>query len=83
MLILTDGEKHEGAWLNDERNGPGICIFKDGSEYDGEWCRGFAHGPGNMTWPNGDRFSGQWKFGSVALSLSLSPSFAISLSHTL
>lgn len=36
-LYFANGDKHEGLWKNDMRNGKGVYYYADGRKVQGEW----------------------------------------------
>lgn len=37
MYFYDNGDRYEGEWLNDKRNGRGKLWYTQGDVYDGEW----------------------------------------------
>lgn len=55
MYIWASGNRYDGSYLNDERDGFGTMVWKEGfnqSVYVGQWQKGIQHGFGKMTFPN-------------------------------
>jgi len=61
--LWADGEKFEGTYNNDRRNGIGRYQFADGTAYQGDFKDGPYHGAGSMTWPDGFKYEGVWDHG--------------------
>jgi len=57
------GNRYEGMFDRDKRNGIGTFYWKDGRKYEGEWLNGDRHGKGRFSWPNGDEYIGDFKYG--------------------
>ena len=38
-MYLTNGDKYDGEWKYDKRDGLGIC-YQNKTEYEGEWRNG-------------------------------------------
>ena len=55
------GDKYEGEWKNDKRDGKGIDIFHNGAKYEGDYKNGKFDGKGILIFPNGDRYEGDFK----------------------
>ena len=61
QVILPNGAKYTGQWLNGKRDGKGIQIWMDGSRYEGEWAGDRANGNGKLYHADGDIYEGSWK----------------------
>ncbi|QDZ21659.1 hypothetical protein HOP50_06g41860 [Chloropicon primus] len=55
------GEKYEGGFGDNKREGDGTCTYDDGSRYQGAWKDGKRHGKGKHLFSNGDLYEGDWK----------------------
>jgi hypothetical protein len=53
-LQIKDGVIHDGTWIDQSREGYGICYLLDGSRYQGNWEKDQAHGWGRVIHPNGN-----------------------------
>ena len=51
---------YEGQWLNNERNGRGVQLWRGGSIYEGYWKNNVAHGYGRLVHSDGDVYIGEW-----------------------
>ena len=40
ILIFSDGNRYEGHFVNDKREGLGKYFWRDGRVYDGQWKDG-------------------------------------------
>ena len=36
-MVYSNGDKYDGQWERDKRNGRGVIYFADGKRYEGEW----------------------------------------------
>jgi hypothetical protein len=70
------GDRYEGAFTNDRRNGKGMYVWGArspwaGERYVGTFLADQREGFGTYYWPNGDRFEGIWKqdrrYGNTAM----------------
>jgi len=60
------GDRYEGGFTNDRRNGKGMYVWGArspwaGERYVGEYLADQREGFGTYYWPSGDRFDGIWK----------------------
>jgi hypothetical protein len=60
------GDRYEGGFANDRRNGKGMYLWGErspwaGERYVGDYVADQREGFGTYYWPNGDRFDGVWK----------------------
>ena len=39
-MYWENGDRYEGEWKNDEREGKGIYYLNNGDRYEGEWKNG-------------------------------------------
>lgn len=46
-LTTFIGEKYEGDWDNDDKNGQGTYYYIEGAKYHGEWKNGKRCGKGS------------------------------------
>ncbi|MEY4861289.1 MAG: hypothetical protein RL059_988, partial [Bacteroidota bacterium] len=58
---FSNGDRHDGGYSNDQRNGFGSYYWSNGDQYHGEWRQGMMCGSGFKEIANGDRFEGEWK----------------------
>ena len=61
MIKLPNGDRYEGDWEDDEKNGEGTLYYRDGGKYEGQWVDDMRNGHGTNTWAAGDRYEGDWK----------------------
>ena len=54
------GDKYEGEWKNDKRDGKGILIFPNGDRYEGDFKEDKQEGKGIYYYKNGDREMGDY-----------------------
>ena len=45
MYTWANGDRYEGQWDGDKRNGKGTKHFANGDKYEGEWVDGQMTGP--------------------------------------
>lgn len=62
ILTFKDGNKYEGFFVMDKREGHGKYIWTDGRIYDGEWKNGKQHGKG-LYIKYGEQRYGEWDNG--------------------
>src|SRR6185503_19754654 len=55
-----DGERYEGEWRTDNRNGVGVTMPPSSIRFEGTWQDGAPCGVGVVTWPNGDHYEGEY-----------------------
>ena len=48
--IFAKGDRHEGMYRDDKRNGWGKYVWANGDKYIGEWHQGMMHGRGTFSW---------------------------------
>ena len=46
IFYFNDGDRYEGDFRNDEREGLGIMYFNDGDRYEGDYREGKPEGKG-------------------------------------
>src|SRR5689334_13036979 len=46
-MVYINGERYDGDWKNNRKDGKGIMIFLNGDKYDGEWKNDKMHGVGS------------------------------------
>ena len=62
----TTGDRYEGDFVDDRKEGTGTYIWgrrspSPGEKYTGQWLKDRRHGAGTYEWPNGDRYTGPWQ----------------------
>jgi len=65
IMTWMDGNRYEGHWKNDKREGKGTLIWANGTKYEGDWKNSKIEGHGVHTLPNGDTLTGEWKNGKA------------------
>ena len=60
-MYYNNGDKYDGEWKNDLREGKGIMKYNNGDIYDGYWKNDKKDGKGIMINNNGDKYDGYWK----------------------
>ena len=65
-----NGDKYEGRWSNDKRNGHGVQVEwnrgkkeRGQHKYIGDWKDDVHHGKGIQKWADGRVYDGDWKKG--------------------
>ena len=54
----NEGNKYEGTFKNDKKNGFGILYYQDGTKYEGDFKEDLAEGKGKITYNNGEVYEG-------------------------
>ena len=54
IYYFSDGDKYEGEWKNDKREGYGI-YYSDRDKYEGEWKNDLKDGYGIYYYSNGNK----------------------------
>ena len=58
----SKGDRYEGDWKNDKREGKGIHYWNNrGDRYEGDWKNDAKEGKGAYYWNNGDCEKGNYK----------------------
>ncbi|BFZ13116.1 hypothetical protein BsWGS_16154 [Bradybaena similaris] len=57
---LSNGDRYEGYWVMDKRQGHGQLMCSDGTTYTGQFMNNFFHGEGMMRHASGIYYSGMW-----------------------
>lgn len=55
-------ETYAGEWMEDRREGCGVCERTDGFKYEGEWMNNRRHGYGRTTFPDGTVEEGKYRY---------------------
>ena len=58
-----NGDRYDGTWKNDVRDGYGTQYFASGDKYEGAWANDAMHGAGIYSYAAGDRVEGEWREG--------------------
>ena len=64
FLLLENGRRYLGEFINDRPSGQGTLIHPGGESYEGEWRDGNQNGQGTLIYPGGERYEGEWRDGS-------------------
>ncbi|CAG5135905.1 unnamed protein product [Candidula unifasciata] len=64
---LSNGDRYEGQWVMDKRQGHGELMCSDGTSYNGQFMNNFFHGEGMMRHASGIYYSGLWINGYPAV----------------
>ena len=57
-MTWMDGRSYVGCFVDNRREGHGLCIQKNGKKYEGMWVDGKPEGKGIETWPDGKKYEG-------------------------
>ena len=60
-ISLIDGDRYEGEYKDDKKNGKGKFIYNNGDRYEGEYKDDNRNGKGIFFYNNGDRYEGEYK----------------------
>jgi len=61
IIKFENGDRYDGDYEDDMKNGEGTLYYSDGGKYEGNWENDMRNGYGVNTWANGDRYAGIWK----------------------
>ena len=50
----NNGNKYEGEFKDNKRNGQGTYFWNNGNHYQGKWENDLRHGKGIFIWKSGD-----------------------------
>lgn len=64
-LLLPDGTRYDGSFVNGVCSGLGIMNFPDGSKYEGEFMQGWFHGSGIFFRSDGMKYEGEFRGGRI------------------
>lgn len=53
-----NGDKYDGMWVKNKKNGKGVMNFSNGASYNGEWVDDKACNFGVITYVNKDVYDG-------------------------
>lgn len=59
--VFSNGNKYEGEWFEDLKNGYGVLYYLNGERYEGFWENDKAHGKGTLTYIHGDKYVGDFR----------------------
>ena len=59
-LLLSNGNRYEGTFLDNMFEGQGTFVFADKRKYKGGFKQGKKSGFGQFTWTNGSAYEGEW-----------------------
>jgi hypothetical protein len=62
---VHNGNRYDGEWRDNKRNGHGVATLARGRRYDGAWRDNKANGAGQLTLAHGQVYSGFWVEGCV------------------
>lgn len=66
MLYFANGDRFDGSWTEDRKNGPGSYYYRDGSVLMGEWKEGALEGYALICGADGSLDPGYWEKGTRA-----------------
>ena len=58
---LEIGDKHQGQFINNEKQGFGIFFWNDGDRYEGQFFKDKRDGLGTMIYKDGRTKEGIWR----------------------
>ena len=58
---MTNGEKYEGDWIDDKKNGNGKYIWPQNIQYEGTFTDDKKDGQGTLKFANGRMKQGIWR----------------------
>ncbi|CAG0921864.1 unnamed protein product [Notodromas monacha] len=64
-LVLSDGTRYDGSFIQGLFSGLGVLRFPDGAKYEGEFLQGWFHGHGIFWRADGMRFEGEFRGGRI------------------
>ena len=59
-MYFYNGDRYEGSWKNDKRNGEGTYYYQSGAYYKGSWVDDQKEGKGIFDWKDGSKYEGYW-----------------------
>ena len=59
-MIYKNGDKYNGYWKNNKKEGKGIMKYNNGDKYEGYWKNDKKDGYGIMKYKNGNKYEGNW-----------------------
>ena len=59
-MTWVNGNRYEGEYMDDRRNGQATFHFADGARYEGEFRDSVFSGQGTLYWETGDVYTGEW-----------------------
>ncbi|CAL1528059.1 unnamed protein product [Lymnaea stagnalis] len=63
IIFVSNGDRYEGHWTQDKRNGLGELWCADGSQYEGNFVNDLFHGEGKLAHASGMYYRGLWEHG--------------------
>ena len=61
IMNYNNGDKYEGEFKNNLREGKGIMNYNNGDKYEGEWKNNLREGKGIYYYNNNDKYEGEYK----------------------
>lgn len=59
-MFYYNGDKYDGDWYKDKRQGRGVYTYANGAQYKGQWMNDMKNGNGFFNWGDGTTYDGQW-----------------------
>ena len=59
-MFYSNGDKYDGEWMNDLKQGDGKYVWKNGSRYEGEWLDDLMDGLGTYFDETGNKITALW-----------------------
>ena len=53
LCRYPNGDRYEGSWRDNLKDGRGIYYYADGGKFEGEFFQGERSGVGLRSWPSG------------------------------
>ena len=63
--MYENGDKYEGEFRDNKKEGRGILYYKNGNRFEGEFRNDKQDGDGIFYFNNGDKYIGKWTNGKV------------------
>ena len=61
-MIYKNGDKSEGNWVNEKREGHGIIEYANGDKFDGNFINDKKEGKGMCQYSDGSKYEGEFYF---------------------
>jgi len=60
VFSWSNGDKYDGEWVQNKKEGHGVFTWENKDCYDGQWVTDKKTGQGRFTWASGDTYTGGW-----------------------